>query len=674
MRRLWTLMLLLGVALAQGLVLPETAQAGVPVAITAEGLEPGAYPIDIEGPAGVQVVTLVTTENGGVLDWTPPEPGRYSFKLYAPDRVLTAELGVAAPPPAVRLKADGLRIGERLLPLPALDWLEPLAAPDAVYLAVRGAPMVVRVPYEEGAALQGYYPPAGVVALEPGPTLRLADGRRLGLEALGPQSGPYLDGWDRLEPLRRLDAFWREHGVADRLPADATGYRPYWVYWALDPAALDADDLEAWGRDLLARGHRPELVWGEGARAWTDLWQQAARDQMNGAPERARDLTLALLRYAPLHPGAAAFFAEQADVFEARGWPAEALSLRAAIDQTRVFQPALRTAPLRWTALALALAYLVLMVVVFFRYFPAQRRGLADWGGWLGSWSRNPIRRLRHLLLAYASWGERLLALLLFLALLVVGLLWGYTRGFEDASATLPLDRATLVGSESVWTSWPASPGLDALRAAALAPQDAEKARAALPSGEVPLAFAEALRYRLTGDEAALASAYRLEAAYPPVRKRIAGVGDTWTAVYREAGVTRLGEPRARDLCRVYLWGALAAWPQHPTRPLELLGLTEPAWAWFALVLLGLWLLLHLWVLVLPRPRGAFRAGGVAAKALELLVPGSNSLGKGWGVVLLLLAAFGAVALLDGRLTTGVVLLVAAYLPHLVLWFGEVSR
>jgi len=667
--------LLLGVALAQSLVLPDTARPGVPVEITAQGLEPGAYALDIAGPEGVFSSTLDATEGEGTLEWVPPAPGRYAVTLYTPEGEVTAELEVVEQPPQAELVEGGLKIGERQIPLPDdLDWLPPLNTADAAYLAVRGAPMVLRVPYAEGGALRGYYPPAGVVALGAGPQLRLADGRALTLDALGPDSGPYTDDWERLEPLRRLDAFWRAQGVAERLPADDEGYRPYWAYWALEPATLGADDLEAWGRDLLARGHRPELVWGEGARAWTDRWQQAARDQMKSDPERARDLTLALLRYAPLHPGAAAFFAEQADALEAAGFPADALSLRAAKDPARAFLPAFRAAPLRWTVLALALAYVVLMIVLFFRYFPAQRRGLADAGGWLGGWLRNPIRRLRHLLLAYASWGERLLALLLFLALLVAGLLWGYTRGFKDAAAAAPLDRATLVGSESVWASWPASPGLDALKAAALAANDAEKARAALPSKKVPLAFAEALRYRLTGDEAALASAYRLEAAYVPVRERITGEGDLWSGVYREAGVTRLGEPRERDLCRTYLWGSLAAWPQNLTRPLELLGLTEPVWAWIALAALALWLLLHLWVLLLPRPRGAFRAGGVVVKTIELLVPGSNSLGKGWGVVLLLLAAFGAVALLDGRLTTGVALLVAAYLPHLVLWFGEVGR
>ncbi len=113
-------------ALAQGLVLPEGAVAGRPVELAAQGLEPGAYPIEIAGPGGTEVVTLVTTENGGRLAWTPEAPGRYLLTLFAPGAKYRAELEVAPPPPPVTLEADGLRIGSRTWPLPPGDWLAPL--------------------------------------------------------------------------------------------------------------------------------------------------------------------------------------------------------------------------------------------------------------------------------------------------------------------------------------------------------------------------------------------------------------------------------------------------------------------------------------------------------------------------------------------------------------------
>ncbi len=673
MRRLWILAWLLAAALAQGLVLPESAQVGRPVEISAEGLEPGAYPVEIEGPDGVQVVTLVTTENGGILPWKPALPGRYRLTLYAPGARYTAELEVAPPPPRVALEPEGLRVGNRLLPLPAGDWLAPLEEPDAVYLGLRGAPLVLRLPYEPPLDPVTYYPPAPVEALTSGPKATLTDGRTLALEALGPESGPYTGPMEALAPLRALDAFWRERGVRDRLPADPDGYRPYWVYWALPAEGLSTEDLTAWGGDLLRRGHRVELAWSEEARVWTDAWQRAARDGRAEALEPARSLALALLDYAPLHPDAQDFFLEQADWLDAQGRTADARRLREASAQARAFVPALRGEGLRLAFYALALAYLALILVLLVRYLPAQRRDLASWGGLLGSWSANPIRRMTRLLLAYAGWGERLLATLLFVALLGIVLLWGSITAFERAQAQAPLGRATLAGAETVLESWPAGPGREALVAYARV--------SARPAGAGPLvrtpgwlAFAEALRYRLTGDETALERAYRLEAGYVPALERLGLAADAWTGIYRQAGVDRLGVPRARDLCRVYLAGVLARLPERPVAPLEALGVPSGGWAWALLVLLGLWAVLHFWVLLLPRPRGTTRAAGVVVRAVELLLPGSNSLGKGWGVVLLLAAAYGAVRWVMGDPSAGALWLAAAYLPHLVLWYGEVHR
>jgi len=307
--------------------------------------------------------------------------------------------------------------------------------------------------------------------------------------------------------------------------------------------------------------------------------------------------------------------------------------------------------------------------VLSVRYLPAQRRSLADWGGVWGSWARNPLRRLRYLLFAHAGWGERLLAALLFLAAVAVLWLWSGVRGFEAETARSPLDRATLVGAS--FETWPSGPEREALRAYAALPGGPADPR--VFEGAVPLSFVEALRYRLTEDPQALLAAYRAEAVYPPVRAALGLGEDAWSEAYRAAGVERLGTPRARDLCRAYLIGSARQLGVRPTGSLEALGWSAGA-AWALLVALAVWALLHLWVLVLPRPRGAVRAAGTLARGVELLVPGSTSFGKGWGVVLLLAAAYGAVRGILGDPLGGGLWLAAAYLPHLVLWYEEVHR
>ena len=664
MRKIAILVLMLGMALAQSLQVPEQVRAGATVPIRAEGLEPGAYPIEITGPDGVQVVTLVTTENNGVLEWKPPQPGRYELKLFvSADKTLTAATFVLPPPPKVALSEEGLRIGERLWPLPAADWLEPLVTEDAVYLAARGAPLVLEYPLAGDGRVSAYYPPEPVAGLLAGPVVVYADGSQQRLEDLA-GGGPYRGEWRSLDFLKELNSYWKRE-LGGRLPADPGGYQPYWVYWVFDPATLSEEDLRAWGDDLLRRGHRPELAWAEGARYWTGPWHEAVNQGAAG-----EELTWALLEYAPLHPQSRAFFAGRVAALEKSGKRAEALRMRAALEQTQSFLPVVSAAGARRAFLAFLLAYAALILVLYVRYLPAQRRSLAAWGGLLGSWSRNPLRRLRHLLPAYATWGERLLALLLFAAALVSLLFWAFAGQFEAALARPLLSRASLEGAQTL-SGWPAGPGLEALRAYRLADAEPERAAGLLEADRTPLAFAQLLDYRLNGSEDSLLRAYELEAAYTPVQETLGLGADAWTAVYRQAGVDRRGVPRLRDLCRVYFWGSLADLVREPAAPLLAMGLRDAAVAYAVLVLLALWALLHVWVLLLPRPRGAERWRGWLARLVELLVPGSNSFGKGWGVVLLVAAAYGAVLAAMGSPVVGLAVLAAAYLVHLFLWFEE---
>ncbi|WP_457638243.1 hypothetical protein, partial [Oceanithermus sp.] len=537
-------------------------------------------------------------------------------------------------------------------------------ADDTVYLAARGAPLVLGFSLKGSASPVAYYPVKPVAGLLAGPVVVYADGSQERLNGLA-RDVPYLGEYASLDFLKTLNAFWKQN-YGQRLPAEPDGYLPYWVYWAFDPASLTAADLEAWGRDLLRRGHRPELAWGDEARYWVAPWQAEARKEVDGR------LTWALLEYAPLHPGSREFFKQRAASFENAGKRLQALKLRAALAQTAAFRPVVSASGARNVFWALVLAYVALVVVLYVRYLPSQRGLLADWGGLLGSWSRNPLRRMRHLLLAYATWGERLLALLIFVAALVSLLLWSFAISFEKAAEQPLLSRATLYGTQTL-AGWPKSPGLEALRAYQLANSEPDRARQLLEANKVPLAFAQLLDYRLTGNEAGLLKAYEIESAYVPVQEVLGLGADAWSQVYAKAGVDRRGVPRMRDLCRVYFWGALLNLTSNPAAAFRALGINDAVWAYAALVLLALWTLLHLWVLLLPRPRGVERSHGWLAHLVELLVPGSNSFGKGWGVVLLFLAAYGAVFVYSGRVVTGGALLAAAYLVHVFLWYEEVK-
>jgi len=666
MRTIAAMLVVFALAMAQSFQVPAQVQAGTPVTIEAEGLEPGAYPIEIEGPDGVRVVTLVTSENSGALDWVPETPGDYRLKLYlSADKKLTAEVEVVEPPPTVQLTEEGLEIGEKSWPLPQADWLEPLVTADGVFLAARGEPLVLEYPLEPKGPVRAFYPASQVVELAPGPEVVFADGTRKKLTALD-RTVPFAASWSSLDFLKELNGFWRDNGLGDRLPPEPDGYLPYWAYFAFDPATLTADELTEWGRDLLARGHRPELRWGKGARYWTDPWHRAAE-------AGNEQIIWALLRYAPIHPDGRAFFKASAARLREEGREAEAVKIEKTLAQASSFTPMITADGSKRVFLSFLLAYLALALIIFARYISSQRRNLAGWGGILGSWSHNPLKRLRHLLLVYATWGERLLALLIFAVLAVSLLLWSLAGQFEQAVERPLLDRATL-SSEEALAGWPDSPGLNALRAYQKLATDPVAARKELESADPPLAFAQLMKYRLDGDKKSLYRAYEIESAYVPVQEAMGLGSDAWTEVYRDAGVDRRGTPRLRDLCRVYLWGALAGLAADPISWLRSLGIEDAVWAYGVLVLLALLALFHLLTLLLPRPRGAERSRSWPVRLLELLIPGSNSFGKGWGVVLLVAAAYGAVLLYEGAQITGLATLAAAYLVHLFLWIGEVKN
>ncbi len=290
MRIVWSLALFLAfTALAASLKLPPEAPAGRPVTIEGEDLPPGTYALEVEGPAGTEVLSADATSGRFTLDFKPPVPGKYVFRLALPEGPLEGVLNAVLPSP--RLTPEGLDLGFRTLPLPEPErWLGPVVEEMRVYVA-RGL-LVLEVDRLNGEAVR-HYPPNVVEKLLPGPELLLADGRRLGLSEL--EKLPF-EG-----PDKALPELW----AVEAALGPYTGKRPFWSLFGeetLDPAAYKAAEA-----DLFARGHRPDLAWDRGP-----LIERLMARAEKGDAEAARFLSEAT----PGFPGAGAFFRALAPRFD----------------------------------------------------------------------------------------------------------------------------------------------------------------------------------------------------------------------------------------------------------------------------------------------------------------------------------------------------------------------
>jgi len=429
---------------------------------------------------------------------------------------------------------------------------------------------------------------------------------------------------------------------------------PYYAYWTLDPATLTPEDLEAYGQDLLARGHRPELFFGQPGVA---RMAETSRLLQKKDPEKALLLAKALLRYTPLFPGSLAFFQETAQYLEAQGHPAQALTFLEAGKILRAWlPPRLSLLPMAlWT---LGLAYLGLMLYLFLYYLPAQLKDLKPIGGYLGGFWRHPLLRLRHLHLAYASLGERVLALVLFLALSLGFLLQGLDAQVRKGLFAPPLDQGTLRTQKAQdWLrTLPPTPEVKALLGYALLSEAPKEAQGLLREAALPFALA------LRGDETSLAQAYRKAPLEGPIRTALQLGQDPWGA--REPG------PTLRTLYLALLQVEVKRLQEDPFRGFVHLSTPLPdgvkPWA-FA----GFWLLLlyHLLTFLLPRRRAPVPPSW--ALGVRLLVPGSLGFSSGLGIVLLLLAAYGLLALQEGQKPT---LLILAYGLHLLVLVFSLRR
>ncbi|RIH89177.1 hypothetical protein Mlute_00384 [Meiothermus luteus] len=656
----WTAGVLLGgLALAQSLTVAPEARVGVPLEIQGADFPPGRHTLTIESDTGRSQAVLEAPGGQFTFTWTPPRAGVFRISVELQGRRVEAQTRVTlqTPLPTPQLEADGLVVGGWKLPLSG-PWIGPKVLGSRAFIAQ--GPLVLEIDLQTPRVVAEHFPPAEVRALEtdPEPAVLLEDGRRLSLAALAGK--PYEGRW---ESLSILQDYFKDH-------APTSAQRPYWYYFTREASSLSPDDLEAVGRDLLQRGHRPELAWGTGALRWLEPWLMRVRAARQEGLEKSLVWSEFFLKYLPQLPGARAVLLEQADWLEAQGRPDLAERYRDALRAVAGWQPPLTSAHLAQLTGVLGGLYLLMVLYLSLLYLPAQLRGVRPSGGWLLGWLRHPLLRLRHSVLAYTTLGERALLLLLFGLTILAFLAWGFLGRAEALAAQEELNRGTLRSSAAQETlrnlanTGPAR----GLLAYALAQENPAEARRLY---ETAPAWTHVLLGR--GTPAALAQAYRQAPHAPPVREALGLGGDFWTGVYHEAGVAREAVPTPRVIIAAiglshlhnFVANFLEVWHDLPLWP-------SPLWAWGAAGLAALLALYHLLCFFLPRPQNT-QDGVVWRRTVQLLFPGSPTYSQGWGVLVLLV--FGAgVWLWRFEPGPGLALALLALGAHLVLWLTLVYR
>lgn len=678
--------LLFGMTLAQGLTVPPEGRVGQPLEIHGADFPPGRYSLRIESDAITNEIDLETFNGSIATAWTPTKEGVYRFRIQVGERVVEAETRVLAAPPApatepspspptppIRpeavtptLQPDGLVVGNWKLPLKG-EWIGPRLLGTRAFIA-RG-PLVLEIDLQNPRVVAQHYPPGDVRALEADAelTVLLEDGRRLGLGAFAGK--PFEGRWENLSVIREYTQTLNAAGatVLDQSP---TSPRPYWYYFSREAASLSAADLEATGRDLLQRGHRPELAWGEGVMRWLQPWLA----QIGAARSQGLEQSLLwfefFLKYLPQVPGAKAMLWEQVGWLEAQGRPDLGQRYREALRQVASWQNPLSSANLAAATWGLLGLYGLMLLYLTLMYLPAQLRGVRPSGGWLAGWLRHPLLRLRHSVLAYTTAGERTLLLLLFLLAALAMLGWGFMARSENLIAQDSLTRGTLRSSAAQETlrGFANTASLRGLLAYAQAKENPDEAQRLY---EVAPAWVYVLLGR--GTPEALAQAYRQAPSSAAVREVLGIGGDLWTPVYRDAGVAREAVPTPRIItATVALSGLqslasdfLAVWRDLPIWP-------SPLWAWGVAIAVLLLTLYHLLCFFLPRPKGV--DGNLAwRRGVQLFFPGSPTYSQGWGLMVLLLFAGGLWLWQVGN-GWGIFLAGTALGFHLLLWFLLVYR
>lgn len=649
---------------AQTLSAPPSGRTGSVLEISGEGLPDGLYTLQVSSPAGSESFPVETSRGAFKLSYTPKVPGTYQFRLVLPDRTLEASSSVAALAQAPVLTGDGLRVGNWKLPLPG-DWSEPLVVANRAYV-FRG-PLVLEIDLSNPRVSNRYYPPAEVQALEapaPGeslPSVLLEGGRRLKLDDLG--GLPYEGRWESLQVIREFDQLLQSSGSRNLDQSPAEG-RPYWHYLAQPPGRLSAKDLKAFGHDLLRRGHRPELPWGQGVMLWLSGWLEQMRAARAQSLEASLMWSDTLLEYMPQFPGGRQELYQQAAWLENQGRPDLALRYRIALRTLQSWDVPVRSSSMLVLAGVSAGLFLLVALYLMLAYLPAQRRNLASVGGWVVGWFTNPLLRLRHTALAYATVPERAVLLVLLLLLGGAVVMAGFVRRTEALLASEALSRGTLrsEAAQRMLRSLTAVPASRGLLAYALAQSDpAESRRLYLAAPEWPAVLLG------RGDPKSLSQAYWTAPQFSAVQDVLGFGADPWSQAYREAGVAREGVPTLRLMWLAVTQAGLEDLRRDFLRTWSDIRIVEnPVAAWASGIVLLVLLLFTLLSFFLPRPRGAadypnWRYG------VQLLFPGSPLYSQGWGV---LLAGFGLYCLWLYRAGKAVALygVAAVVVVHLVMW------
>jgi hypothetical protein len=668
-------------ALAQSLTVPPEAQVGQPLEIRGADFPPGRYVLKIASENTSTELDLEAPEGSLAATWTPPAAGEYRISIQIGERTLEARTTVrAAPsPPATQstppaqtepgpptLAPDGLVVGSWKLPLKG-SWIGPKVVGQRAFIA-RG-PLVLEIDLQTPRVVAQHYPPGEVRALEADSelTVLLEDGRRLGLGAFAGR--PYEGRWESLAVIREYrDTLAAAN--ASGLDQSPESNRPYWYYFSLDANSLHPADLEAVGRDLLQRGHRPELAWGEGVMRWLEPWLMQIRVARRQGLEQSLLWSDFFLKYLPQLPGAKAMLWEQVGWLEAQGRPDLGQRYRAALRQVAGWQTPLTSANLSLATWVLLGLYGLMLLYLTLMYLPAQLRGVRPSGGWLLGWLRHPLLRLRHSVLAYTTLGERAVLLLLFLLAASALLAWGVMARSEALLAQDSLMRGTLRSSAAAEAlrSFANTAPLRGLLAYALAKENPSESQR-LYQEAPPWTYVLVGR----GTPEALAQAYQRAPTSAAVREALGLGGDFWTAVYHQAGVAREAVPTPRIIAAAVGLSNLqalasdfpATWRNLPIWP-------SPLWAWTAAALILLFAAYHLLCFFLPKPQSA-APSPAWRRAVQFFFPGSPTYSQGWGLLVLL--AFGGGLWLwrlgnDG----GVVLAGVALGLHLLLWALLVFR
>ncbi len=677
--------LLFGVTLAQSLTVPPEGQAGQPLEIRGADFPPGRYALKIESASSAIEVDLETFNGNIATAWTPPSEGVYKIRVQVGDRVVEAQTRVQAAPPTPAaqpsppptaparpgvveptLQPDGLVLGNWKLPLKG-EWIGPKRLGPRVFIA-RG-PLVLEIDLEDPKVVAQHYPPGDVRALETDAelTVLLEDGRRLGLGAFAGK--PFEGRWENLAVIREYAQTLRAAGASQLDQSPTTG-RPYWYHFSREAGSLSAADLEATGRDLLQRGHRPELAWGEGVMRWLEPWLVQIRAARSQGLEQSLVWSEFFLKYLPQVPGARAMLWEQVGWLEAQGRPDLGQRYREALRQVASWQNPLSSANLAAVTWVLLGLYGLMLLYLTLMYLPAQWRGVRPSGGWLAGWLRHPLLRLRHSVLAYTTAGERAVLLFLFLLAALALLGWGFMARSETLIAQDSLTRGTLRSSAAQETlrgfaNTASLRGLLAYAQAKENPSEAQRLYQAAP----PWTYVLLGR----GTPEAVAQAYRRAPSSAAVREVLGIGGDLWTPVYRDAGVAREAVPTPRVIsATVGLSGLqglasdfLAVWRDIPIWP-------NPLWAWAIAIAILLLTLYHLLCFFLPRPQG-IGSNLAWQRGVQLFFPGSPTYSQGWGLMVLLLFTGGLWLWRVGN-GWGIFLASMALGFHLVLWFLLVYR